>query len=122
MIVAPTRAAATTLWGLCQYLGMNCCRYTACWNPGNRWNRVMFCGGAPGFNTWSKIGPIRRTRKASSSPTTAISKTERKNCNQYGRMYFSNLISCGMNHPCPLEASASILMEQSEMGDCLAEY
>src|SRR2546421_2991136 len=93
----------------------------ACWNPGNRWNNVIFCGGAPGFNTWSKMGPINRTRKASSNPTTAMSITERTNCSQYGRMYLSNLVSCGMNHPWPEDTFASILMEQIPIGDCAVE-
>src|SRR4029077_6703948 len=57
------------------------------------------CGGAEGFRTRSRMGPIRRRRKASRNPTAAIRMTEASTCHQYGAAYRKRRVNSRIDLP-----------------------
>ena len=79
--VAATSAKATIVHTLWKRSGTNQSNCTAQRVVGSNWSPR---GCVPGLSTWSKMGPISSSRKASNSPTSAIDTTEASNCNQYG--------------------------------------
>src|SRR4030081_3378655 len=97
-MVAVTSAKATTGHGLWKWEGTNWCKYTGFPVTGAL-NSCISREGEPGFSTRSKMGPMSNTRKASSSPTAAISKTEDSNCHQYGATYRRRRVSCRIEGP-----------------------